>query len=397
MKRPLHLLTLLFTIVGIPLVAVAAPQFKAGETLTITEESADDLYLAGGTIAVEKPTLGDLFIAGGTVTVRGNVQHDAAIAGGTIEVESTIGDDLRALGGTVTIRGTVTDDLLVASGTVTLDDEAIVGGDLVLTGGTAVLGGTVRGNARIASGEVTVRGLIEGSVVAEVQNLTFTQDAHIGGDLSYTAPKEFVIPEGVVGGKVNFTLFTAERSFPLIGVVSGAFAVAMATSLFDIITSTFVAAVLLWIMRRVIALVAERGTKEPWANLGMGFLSLIGIPIVGIVLLVTIIGIPLAAILFLLYAVLLYLGKIATFFVVGRWLVKTSSADSYGRYLLSFISGAVLLAAVNLITAGFGMLLLFIFYLIGLGAIVSVAWDVVKKVRELGRAPASPPAPQLPL
>ena len=105
---------------------------------------------------------------------------------------------------------------------------------------------------------------------------------------------------------------------------------------------------------------------------GVGFLTLVAVPVAAIIIAVTFIGLPIALITFVLYLIACYLAKIIVAEFVGRSVMKNSGAVSLLVGLLMVI------VAVNL--PWIGTLINFLLILLGLGVIaLSVFRNVARR------------------
>jgi len=105
---------------------------------------------------------------------------------------------------------------------------------------------------------------------------------------------------------------------------------------------------------------------------GVGFMTLVAVPVASIILAVTFIGFPIALITLILYLIACYLAKIVVAEFVGRSVMKNSGA-------VSLLVGLLLvILAVNL--PWIGTLINFLLILLGLGAIaLSVYRNVARR------------------
>jgi len=126
--------------------------------------------------------------------------------------------------------------------------------------------------------------------------------------------------------------------------------------------------VLLWLVGRGANRIVEAGRTGIGPAIGWGLLAFFGLPILGIIALVTIVGIPLGlgvlAALGLLYAV----GYSATAWIVGRSILREPTA-----WILAFLVGWGILRVLALIPV-LGGLVGFAAVVFGLGALAVVIW-----------------------
>ena len=233
-------IVMMTALVMIASLLLAAPAFASepvtGDDIVISEDMNDDLYVFGSTIVIDADIDGDVIGAGNTMTINGTVTGDVLFAGSGLIINGTVEDDVRAAGYVIRLGedASVGDDLNAGGYSVEMQPGSSVGGTLYygaaqaliadvaedISGGseTARLTGSVGGNADISVGsgesfdpnqffqnpEMPEAGTIE-------PGFTFGPDASIAGDLNYTSPQEWSIPGGVVAGKTEFTLETADE------------------------------------------------------------------------------------------------------------------------------------------------------------------------------------------
>jgi cytoskeletal protein CcmA (bactofilin family) len=224
----------------------------AGETVR------GDLYASGGLVRVEGTVLGDLVAAGGQVQVPGQIRGDVTAAGATVDISGRIGGDARVAAGRVTVGGPVAEDLVVGAGQVTLTPSATVGQDLVF-----------------GAGQMTVDGRVIGSV--------------LGSTGSYTC-------HGSVGGSEDVRVERPQRkpAAPTLGdrILHG---------VQRLIAVLAVAALLLWLLPRLLTGAAAAVRRRPLTSLGVGLLGLVAA-------VVTAIAVPVVAVLLAVVLGLLGLG-----------------------------------------------------------------------------------------
>lgn len=336
---------------------VSAASFRTGDTTTIAagETISDDLYVAAGTITVDGTIDGDLVMTGGMVRLNGTVTGDVIAAGGQIQIEGSVGDDIRAAGGQVTIGGQVADDILAAGGDVQLTEGSTAGGAVVAAGGQVTLAGTAQ-SAQISAGQVTI-----------------ASSAVINGDLTYSSQERANIAEGArITGRVEQQPMRQPRANP---------ASAIALPLLSLLASAIITYLfLLLIPNKARSLVAD-SRRQPGTNLLWGFLFLIVTPIIIALLAITVIGIPLALITLVLYLILLYLGNLTATIIAGTWLIRwVTRNQNYQPNGLAVLTGVIALALIGLIPI-IGWLIVFIVFLLSLGALIRYDWQLLGQLR----------------
>lgn len=324
----------------------------------------DDVYTAGAQLQIETEVRGDLLAAGGTVAVTQSVHGDAMLAGGTVDLRAPVGDDLRAAGGSVSLSSAVGDDAVVAGGRVHLTRTASVGGRAWLAGGEVVIDGRVAGALRAAGSTLVLAGTVGGHAELAGETVELRPGAHVAGDLVYRSPSEARIPpDARVDGEIRHLPFGAPAIAPAARTAGRLVA----------LTAIAVTGFVLYLVFPQFAMAAARtlGTA-PWRALALGFASLVAIPVLVLLLLVSVIGIPLALALLAVYLIMLLAGFLIGVLYLGD-LGLTRLAPGRAGSRLGVAAALVLALAVlwlvQLIPV-LGGLVTFLILLFGTGALL---------------------------
>ncbi|MDD5025804.1 MAG: hypothetical protein PHH13_00325 [Candidatus Peribacteraceae bacterium] len=390
---------------GLSLLLIALPSsaatFRASEeeSFSIDIPVNGDLYVAGGAVQINKNIDGDLLIVGGDVAVKGDVKQDVQAAGGTIMIEGKVSDDIRAAGGDVTVKGIVNGDVIVTGGRVRIERSAVIAGDTVIMGGDAVMDGVVRGKLTVRSGRVIIggsvggdadvradaivlNGKITGSSVFVSETVRTGSDARIGGDLSYWLPRGEKDFSSVVKGEASFD--PSLRKIPvrvdkatMIGAITLA-VIAMAG--LSLLSSAFFILLVTMVTKTFFRDTAKRARKTPWTCLWHGLVTVVIIPVVGILLLISVIGIPLGLLTFVAYGFMLFFLKPMTAIVAARWL-EVHYQRNWGRWMAFIVSvGCFIIIKLLGLIPFLGWIAVSVAALIALGAITVTKWEKFKKV-----------------
>ena len=363
------------TLLSVPVVALAA-ELRTGEqpTLGASEQTAGNFYIAGGNVTSNGNVQGDIAAAGGNVLISGPIAEDVAAAGGSITILSDVAGDERILGGNIIINGRIGGDLAATGGQVQLSGAG-VGGDVLWGGGSLRIDAPVAGNLELAGGNVFINAPINGNVRFRGETLTLGSAAVIGGNLTYSSPKEAVMQEGaVVKGEISYeprpdTRKTAKTS--LLVFLSVAF--------FLKFLMTLAGALVLGLMFKRYSMAFVNGAAaQPLLELGRGFAALVFLPAASVVFLVTVIGIPLGALGLIGFAGIVLFASIAAPILLGsivrRWISKSAEYEiTWGTILL----GAALFTLLMLIPL-IGWLAKFALVLMAIGSALKIKWDVAK-------------------
>lgn len=250
-------------------------------------------------------------------------------------------------------------DQIVLSGSVNVRRGEDTGEIVVLHGSVAVAG-VAHGDVVVLDGDITVTGQVSGSVVSINGPVTIGRDAQIGGDV--IARDRVTIAEGaLIGGEVREgTAFTFRTPVAVFGPFAAWLALAASTLVLG--------ALLLLLAPRGAEAVALAARGSPWASLGWGVAVSFGLPVLGVLALLSLVGLPFGlGVLFallLLYAV----GFVWTALAIGRALWR----EPRSRWL-AFLIGWAAVAAVAAIP-WVGGFVWFAGAVYGVGAMTVATW-----------------------
>ena len=350
---------------GVP---VQAAEVRVGEQVLITQSESinENVYAAGGQVTVSGTSNEDILITGGRVVVNGQVAGDAAIAGGSVDIFETVNGDVRVAGGQVTIGQSVSGDVVVLGGSVSILPDVTVGGDLLVVGGAVFMDGAVSGDARLVAGELALNGSVQGDVNARVQDVVFGENASIGGDFAYRTDEEVEIPASVtIGGEVQFTEYERTpqdvAAAPLAGIGIGLI-------LFQLVIFIVATVVMVLVFPKLSHEVGvATTTRKAWRYAGVGFATLILLPVAALILFVSIIGAFLGGMALIAYIALIAVAKAMTGITVGAYISRWTQKEAIVSWKWALL-GVVVIELLALIPF-FGWLVLFVFFIITLGAI----------------------------
>ena len=366
-------------LVALP-VLVSAAEFRAGQQSSFTsgEKTEGNLYMAGGTVISAGTVDKDLLVAGGTALVSGPIAGDLFLVGGNITILSQVLGDVRVGGGNIIVGGDVAGDILAGGGEITLSGK-VIGGDAVVAGGTVRMDSEVKGNVKIAGGKVYVNAPIEGNVDIKAGNLTLGPKADIKGNLKYESANLVTIEEGgKVRGETVFTKLKGSDGMKKNAGkgILGFFTLVLLAKFVMLLVAALIVGL---VFRRYSKELVEKATKNPLKELGRGVVTLIVLPVLSIILLVTVIGIPLGILGLLSFIMLCIYGAIITPIFLGtlvyKWIFRKSD------YIINWktiLLGTVVYLILGLIPF-IGWIAMSIAVAITLGAALNIKWQVVKE------------------
>ncbi|MEJ7901327.1 MAG: hypothetical protein WKF63_05735 [Thermomicrobiales bacterium] len=363
-------------IIAYPSFGLSAETRTAGDVeIGKGERITDDLYVAAGTFEFNGQAERDVTIAAGEATIGGTIAGSVQLATGQADITGTIDGSLRVLSGTVQISGRIGGDVVMAGGQLDLPSSGQIGGDLIIAGGTVDIRGRVVGDVSGYTMQASLGGTVQGSVGVDTSNLDILNTARITGPVTYTSRQDADIntnaqlAQGVQREEIN--PWGGDGNNPL-SRASGS----LLRTLWALVAGT------------LLVLAAPRLANQLGSNgrrllrsLAFGVLTVIAVPILAIVLMVTVIGLPAGIVLLAVFFVALYLTQVIVGMTIGRFILPTSWNDgSRGFHLLAMTLGVVLLGALRLIPVPYLYTLLSLIITIwGAGAVLMLAGSLIRQ------------------
>jgi cytoskeletal protein CcmA (bactofilin family) len=418
-----------------------------------TPLSGEDVIIEEGEVIDD-----DLYVTANTFILRGTVKGDLIVFGTVVKIDPTgvVEGDLMAAGQGVSIQGRVLDDVRIAGATLVLGPGAVVGGDVLAAGysvdlqsGSQVQGdvtvagslislssqvagdllsgsagfrldGAIMGNAKITVGGAedispinpfmfmpTVPELPQ--VVTVPGGLSFGPNAMIGGDLTYIAPTQVTIPEGVVAGQVTYNAPPPEKAAetappPTETEIFLKWFIGLVRTL---VTLLLVGLLIGWLFpgllrQSAITLNSRLWESLLWGVIGVvgfgfglfliGFVTIVVMLILGLLTLGDLVGTTLMLGMWLGFTLILaykilatYVAKIVVSACLGRWILGKISSPAAEHRVWPVVLGVVILVLLWSIPI-VGWLVNLAVILFGLGAVLLLArgWLRARK------APAPP-------
>lgn len=351
-------------LLGVPALAEGRVEVSNAPQVAAGQEVDGSAWLAGNSVDVAGTVRGDLFCAGNTVTISGVVEGDVVCAGNTVTVLGRVSGDLRLAGNSVTVGGSADGSATIGGNGVTLTSGSSVGSDLSAAAATVNLGGAVGRDARLVAGAATLAGGVGRDVDADVDTLTVTQSAAVGGHVHYVSPRDAAVAPGTVQGDVRRTAPAPQTPpepqprTPTVGewLVGAALRVAGLVAL-----SVAVVLLLPGYVRRI--------TDASWPAVGkaalVGLLTLAaGLPVV-VMLFVTILGAGAGLLLLTAFPLGLLLAAPVTSYLVGRAVMRR-----YTTNMIAMVAVGAAIVGVAAVVPFLGLAVAFASACVGLGLIV---------------------------
>ncbi|WP_224447438.1 polymer-forming cytoskeletal protein [Haloprofundus salilacus] len=322
---------------------------------------------SGDTVVVaEDETVDELNAFGGSVVVRGTVNGNVSALAGDVYVADTgrVGGNVAGAAGAVRIAGSVEGDVAGASGSLTLEEGSTVGGDVAAGTGslTVAEGATVRGDLSAGAQTASINGTVEGDAEIDADEILLGSAAVIEGDLTYDGTLQ-----RADGAVVNGTV---EREDDLATAApvgtDGPLIPGWTFAVYGLLLNLLLGAILLFVFPSFSQRVVLEAARSPGLSGGVGLLSVVVVPLVLLLLVLTLVGIPLALVGSVLFGLLVWVGGVYGRFAVGA--VILAYTDREGEWVALLVGVLVVGLVVQIPVLGWVVNLAV--GLVGLGALV---------------------------
>ena len=313
---------------------------------------------------------GDLLAFGGTVEVRGTVKGDLVSFAKRIVVSGTVEGNIFDCSNSLDLDGQLGHSLYGLMQSLRVNDRGRVGEGVVVGGGDITLEGQVNRSATLYAGNADVSGSIGRELTMAGDNLTLTNTARVGGNLSARVRdvKNVHIADGatITGSRV-IQLRERHNRFT--------------SSKFYFFRAVWLAAAMLvgWLVLILFPGFFQASTHAVgagWRSLGLGIAVLAGVPVVMILLAITLVGLPASLLLLMAYLAAIYLSPIWVGAFLGQMLLKPTGATK-SDWMLGLLVGLLILTVVRYVPY-LGTLVHFGVICLGLGAF---AWQLHRVLR----------------
>jgi cytoskeletal protein CcmA (bactofilin family) len=331
-----------------PLIVGAASIWSQDHfVLSQNQTREGNMYVAAQEGFINGNVNGDLVIVGGNVVVSGDVSEDVLLGAGNAQLSGLVGGDARIVAGQSFLSGTVDGDVAVVAGKTYITQEGSVGGDLLVVGGETVIEGAVAGRVRISGGEVAINGTVDGDVEVQGGRLVIGDAAVIGGGLRFRGPQvPTIAPSSLIKGKVEFISddFGGAR-FRYFAHGMGVLAAAL-----GLLISLVLALVFFGLFKKNSHALTHEALAGFWPNVGRGVLTMVGLPIISLIIMLTIIGLPVGAFGLLMFGLGNILAMALSGMVFGSWVMRVLfKKDNHQPTTATVIWGTIALRVIVLV------------------------------------------------
>jgi hypothetical protein len=364
-------LRLMIVLLAFSLPGFALEQRHSDFVTVKANETVDDTLLATGNIVlVEGVVNGDLLAFGRSVEVRGTVKGDLVSFARSTVVSGTVEGNIYDFSNSLELGGQLGHNIYGLMQSLRVNDRGRVGGGVVTGAGDVNLEGEVHRSVTVYAGNADVSGSIGRELTMAGDNLTLTNTARIGGNLSARVRelKNVHIADGAtIAGTRDIQIRVRQNRF--------------ARPKFYFFQAVWLASAMLvgWLILFLFPGFFRATTQavgSGWRSLGLGIAVLAGLPVAILLIAITLVGLPLSLMLLAGYLIAIGLAKIWVGAFLGRIVVKPAGATK-GDWLLGLLVGLLILTVVGFIPY-LGGLVRFGVVCLGLGAF---AWQLYRVSR----------------
>lgn len=281
-------------------------------------------FFAGNVVKVDGNVEGTTFVSGQDVRINGNINGDLFVAAQTITINGMVTGNIYGAGQALTFDGQSESDVFFAGQNISIGQEASVGRDFFGAGATILQEGIIQRNLFGGGAEIVLSGPIGGNANLQTDSLKLQDGANIAGDLNYKGENEADIGTGAtIAGDTDWEfaeMMDVDREVALKETRTP-------VRKFFWFLWSLASALLIWFLIRIWRPNFWNNTARPLAEkplktLGVGLLTLLVVPPMIVLAMVTVIGIPIAVILGAIYPIALYLSRIIVAVFIGQWVAK---------------------------------------------------------------------------
>lgn len=312
-----------------------------------------DLYNFDDDVSIDSIVDGNVFACGNNITITGEIGGDVFAFGKNVTIaENTyVHGSIFVCASDFTMNG-ICYDIYGFSQNFTLGKNAIVARDIRVNSGKLSILGQIKRNAYISSDEIY---------------LSNESAKLISGDLNYSSENEITIPDGVVGGKINFKQNESSKEATFAQNAIALFSSTMSAILYTIVILLLVT----WLAPNFKNNLGTTLKKKAPISLGIGLLASLIIIVGSFVLLLLTGGLcaNISVALIAIYILALTVSQSIFAMSCGKLVAEKMKKDNLPIFLLMTVIAIVIIKLIGVIPY-VGVLLSFLITMVGFGMIL---------------------------
>jgi cytoskeletal protein CcmA (bactofilin family) len=351
---------------------VHAVEFRTGDSVTIPEETIieGNLFVAGNDILIKSEVTGDIMCAGKNITVAGPVGGDVLCVGQAITVSGDVMGSVRTASQNLSLDGSIERNVTSVGQNIGLSRN--IGGDVFIGAGQVTSNADIKGSLYSAAESVYVNGSVHKDANISANIVNIGESASIAGTLTYESQNNAVIADGSVIGSVSHMLpAPKEKGNRATGTntMGSDFGKKVIGKIWSLIILLGLGILYVVLAPKQASMIKEEMESRIGLSFAVGLFSLIAIPTVFVILVLTIIGIPFAALFVLAVAMCALLARFGVALVIGSRVLAALHVQKQDNLVIQIGIGYVLTWLVFSIPV-IGGIFEFIFGIWGLGGVV---------------------------
>ncbi|MCF7866440.1 hypothetical protein K9L67_01410 [Candidatus Woesearchaeota archaeon] len=348
---------LMLVLLSVSVAATSPSNFVLGDLVVVNQTKLDNMYYLSNSVSLLSDVKGDVYAVSSYFNSESVVDEDLSVLSGDADIYGVVGGDARIMSGDLFLGGFVFGDLVAFVSKYDSSKETHIGDNSYLNSDYVILKGKYDGDVYIKANVVYVDALVSGDLFVDSSRLDVANSSLLLGDVELTDNLD--LNESLVEGGVSYVARKDwGENYKGISFSVGDWLLALAT-----IFITGLAFLLIgrdYSMRVDVTL-----SRRPFYSFMLGLGTLILMPLVAIVLLMTVVGSILGFIVLALYVAMLLLSASIGAWYMGNLFLSMFNMAAY-KYLKLGV-GCVLFMFILLIPI-LGPLVVVVTSIIGLGA-----------------------------
>lgn len=340
MKIKLALIVLLSLITSAiaPAQTAEAKEYLSGNSASVTKND----FIDSNTVAtaakqnIDGTINGNLYCSGQEVAISGVVSGNVFCAVQNLKVSGRIDGDLFVIAQDFELSGIVNGSVTGFSSNIKLTDSARVRQDLSAAASIANIEGIIARDVELNAGSAKIGATIGRNLSGNYGTLTLYGDAYVRGSLNYTSNNDVKLEGNAkVDGKTNRT------SQPV--SMAGGIATGFLGIVGFLISLLIVSMITVLIMPNFYEKTYTQIHTKTGSTFGWGLFNLIVTPIIIALIMLTVLGIPLAGLVAVVWILSLMLSGPIFAYYIGKRIKKKSSP------VLTMLVGSLVVLALYIV------------------------------------------------
>jgi cytoskeletal protein CcmA (bactofilin family) len=323
--------------------------------------------LLGEIIEIDGEINGDIYAIGNEIIVDGVVNGDVITASEKLTVNGEINGNLRAIAENIVISGKVENNVTVIGAFVELLPESVIKGGLITISQISIISAPVDGQVKLLGESITLNNSVGSDTEIWAKDINIASEAKLT-DLTYFSENSAIIdPEASISGK----LLKSENTFfgqglDISGFRNSVYKFAGKSRIFfgfiAFLWAFLIGILYIRLFPKTLLKTTHNLDKYFIKSALIGFVSLIVVPILIFISMITVVGIPLGLFIFFVFLTFIYFAKITFSFWIGKKVMKNDNQF----YLAMGLGLIIYYLLINLRI--FGGIVSFIALIFGLGS-----------------------------